>query len=131
MQGRILFLCSGNSGRSQIAEALARNMAGSAIEIKSAGDVRHQIHRPWATRKPKDSLHVKPGDLMQVDTLDVRPGADRVLKHFTARDVFSRWDACGGPQKGQCLHGFRLPGFTGKREFLEQRRIEKNTTICH
>lgn len=34
----------------------------------------------------------QPGDLVQVDTLDVRPLDGRVVKHFTARDVISRWD---------------------------------------
>ena len=34
----------------------------------------------------------EPGDLVQVDTLDVRPLPGVVLKHFTARDVVSRWD---------------------------------------
>jgi putative transposase len=29
---------------------------------------------------------------LQVDTLDIRPIAGVVLKHFTARDVVSRWD---------------------------------------
>lgn len=29
---------------------------------------------------------------MEVDTLDVRPLPEVVLKHFTARDVISRWD---------------------------------------
>ena len=29
---------------------------------------------------------------MQVDTLDIRPIPGVVLKHFTARDVVSRWD---------------------------------------
>ena len=30
--------------------------------------------------------------MVQVDTLDVRPLPGMVLKHFTARDVVSRWD---------------------------------------
>ena len=34
----------------------------------------------------------KPGDLVQVDTLDVRPFPWITLKQFTARDVVSRWD---------------------------------------
>ena len=34
----------------------------------------------------------QPGDLVQVDTLDVRPVPGVVLKHFTARDIVSRWD---------------------------------------
>ncbi len=29
---------------------------------------------------------------MEVDTLDVRPLPGVILKHFTARDVISRWD---------------------------------------
>jgi len=33
-----------------------------------------------------------PGDLVEVDTLDVRPVPGLVWKHFTARDVISRWD---------------------------------------
>jgi len=34
----------------------------------------------------------KPGDIVEVDTLDVRPLPGVILKHFTARDVISRWD---------------------------------------
>ena len=31
-------------------------------------------------------------NLVQVDTLDVRPLPGVILKHFTAREVVSRWD---------------------------------------
>ena len=48
--------------------------------------------RPYAVRKPKGYPVQEPGDLVQVDTLDVRPLPGVVLKHFTARDVVSRWD---------------------------------------
>lgn len=48
--------------------------------------------RPYAVRKPKGYEVQEPGDLVQVDTLDVRPLPGMVLKHFTARDVVSRWD---------------------------------------
>lgn len=48
--------------------------------------------RPWAMRKPRDWPIHAPGDLVQLDTLDVRPVPDVVLKQFTARDVVSRWD---------------------------------------
>ena len=34
----------------------------------------------------------KPGDLVQLDTLDLRPAPGVVLKQFTARDMISRWD---------------------------------------
>ncbi len=48
--------------------------------------------RPYAVRKPKDYRIEQPGDLVQVDTLDLRPLPGVMLKHFTARDVISRWD---------------------------------------
>lgn len=48
--------------------------------------------RPYATRKPLDYLVEKPGDLVEFDTLDVRPYPQIVRKHFTARDVVTRWD---------------------------------------
>ena len=48
--------------------------------------------RPYAVRKPKDYRPARPGDLVQVETLDVRPLPGVILKHFTARDVVSRCD---------------------------------------
>lgn len=48
--------------------------------------------RPYAVRKPKDYGVTSPGDLVQVDTLDIHPFPHVHLKHFTARDVVSRWD---------------------------------------
>jgi transposase InsO family protein len=48
--------------------------------------------RPFAFRKPRNYAVEQPGDLVQIDTLDVRlmPGVH--FKHFTARDMVSRWD---------------------------------------
>ena len=48
--------------------------------------------RPYATRKPRGYLAREPGDIIQLDTLDVRPLPGVILKHFTARDMVSRWD---------------------------------------
>jgi len=48
--------------------------------------------RPYAMRKPKAYQARAPGDIVEVDTLDVRPLPGLVFKHFTARDVVSRWD---------------------------------------
>lgn len=47
--------------------------------------------RPYAVRKPKDYQARQPGDIVQVDTLDVRPLPGMVFKHFTACDVVCRW----------------------------------------
>ncbi len=42
---RVLFLCTGNSARSQIAEALLRHMASSQFDVVSAGTTpREHVH---------------------------------------------------------------------------------------
>ena len=48
--------------------------------------------RPYAIRKPKQYAVSEPGNLVKVDTLEVRPIPGVVFKQFTARDVVSRWD---------------------------------------
>jgi len=48
--------------------------------------------RPYAVGKPKQYAVSQPGDLVQVDTMDVRPVPGVVFKQFTARDLVSRWD---------------------------------------
>jgi len=53
---------------------------------------KRRWQRPYAIRKPKEYVAKQPGDIVEVDTLDVRPLPGIALKHFTARDVISRWD---------------------------------------
>jgi hypothetical protein len=53
---------------------------------------KRRLVRPCAIRKPKEYRPMKSGDLVQVDTLDVRPLSDVHFKQFTARDMNSRWD---------------------------------------
>ena len=48
--------------------------------------------RPYGVRKPKEYQAREPGDIVQMDSLDLRPLPGVVLKQFTARDVVSRWD---------------------------------------
>jgi len=83
---------------------LSTSMVGRILtRLKARGVLREPIRsgisarkrpwkRPYAVRKPKGYSLKDPGDLVQVDTLDVRPLPGMVLKHFTARDVVSRWD---------------------------------------
>jgi arsenate reductase len=46
---RILFLCTGNSARSQMAEGLARALGGDNVEVWSAGITPRGVH-PLAVR---------------------------------------------------------------------------------
>lgn len=49
-------------------------------------------NRPWAVRKPKHWRIEQPGDLVEIDTKEIRMRRGVLLKHFSARDVVSRWD---------------------------------------
>jgi putative transposase len=53
---------------------------------------RRLRHRLWAIRKPKHWRIEQPGDLVELDTKELRPVRGVVLKHFSARDVISRGD---------------------------------------
>ncbi len=56
----------------------------------------HSRHaRPYAVRKPKAHPVVAPGDLVQVDTMHLRPLPGVERRHFTAVDVVSRWSVVG------------------------------------
>jgi len=53
---------------------------------------KRRLKRAYGVRKPKDYQAKEPGDIVQVDTLDVRPLPGVIRKQFTARDVISRYD---------------------------------------
>jgi putative transposase len=53
---------------------------------------RNLRNRPWAVRKPKYWRIEQPGDLVEIDTKELRLRRGVLLKHFSARDVVSRWD---------------------------------------
>lgn len=73
---RILFLCTGNSARSQIAEALLVNRSGGAVEAKSAGSHPKPLH-PNAVR------------VMAERGIDISGQASKHLDRF-ARTRFDR-----------------------------------------
>jgi transposase InsO family protein len=64
----------------QLKEPLRRSLVG-----------RRNWSRPYATRKPREYQPKAPGDLVQIDTTDIRPCSGVVLKQFTTVDVVSRW----------------------------------------
>src|SRR3972149_607657 len=59
---------------------------------RAVSATKRRPRRPYPIRKPRDYQACQPGDIVQVDTLDLRPLPGVILKHFTARDVVSRWD---------------------------------------
>ena len=69
--------------------------------LKRRGELREPVRRsrrrprdwqrPYAVAKPKGYLPTAPGDLVQLDTTDLRPEPGVILKQFTTVDVVSRW----------------------------------------
>lgn len=69
------------------ARGLLREAARGPVSVR-----RHRRRREYAVRKPRGYAVQAPGDVVQIDTLDVRPLPGVAFKHFTARDMISRWD---------------------------------------
>jgi len=84
--------------------SLSVSMVGRILaRLRRSGELREPARRrmsvqqrrwrrPYAIRKPVDWPIERPGDLVELDTLDIRPLPGKIWKQFTARDVVSRWD---------------------------------------
>jgi putative transposase len=71
-----------------VRRAVLREPIGRRISVR-----KRLWRRPHAVRLPIDWPIRRPGDLVELDTLDVRPpGVTHPFKQFTARDRISRWD---------------------------------------
>jgi len=86
---------------------------------------RRRPARPHAVRKPKDHRIERPGDLVQVDTLDVRlPGEAYPFKQFTARDVISRWDTLELDRRASARAATRMLDALAERMPFELRAVQ-------
>jgi transposase InsO family protein len=64
---------------------------GQLVEPRGRSSARKRLPpRPYAQRTPRDYTPRALGDLVEVDTLDVRPCPGTILKQFTAIDVVGR-----------------------------------------
>jgi len=84
--------------------SLSVSMVGRILaRLRRSGELREPARRrmsvqqrrwrrPYAIRRPVDWPIERPGDLVELDTLDIRPLPGKIWKQFTARDVVSRWD---------------------------------------
>jgi arsenate reductase len=72
MKQRVLFLCTHNSARSQMAEGLLRNMAGERFEVFSAGTEKTRV-QPLAI------------DAMREIGIDISEHTSKTLEAFAGR----------------------------------------------
>ena len=76
---RILFLCTHNSARSQMAEGLLRHLAGDRFEAYSAGTEATHV-RPLAIGAVAETCGVAPlMSITRVSLLEFPPPATRIL----------------------------------------------------
>ena len=91
-----------NTSSSTVGRILVDLKRRGVLHEPPRGLVKYKKRRPtrkYAIRKPRDYPVEQPGDLVQVDTLDVHPLDSAAVKHFTARDVISRWDVLEAHQR--------------------------------
>lgn len=86
---------------------ISASMVGRILKhLKARGVLREPVSnpisvrkrnrtRPYAIMKPKEYQASAPGDLVELDTLDVRPLPGVILKHFSSYDVVSKWNVLG------------------------------------
>ena len=67
---RVLFLCTGNSARSQIAEGLLHHIGGSRFQVYSAGT------------SPRPTVHPMAVRVMAEEGVDIREQHPKDVQHF-------------------------------------------------
>lgn len=68
---------------------------------------RRSSQRPFARRKPREYTPQMPGDLIQLDTMDLRfDGVNR--KQFSAKDMVSKWVVAGISRKASSVDAARF-----------------------
>ena len=67
----ILFLCVGNSGRSQIAEALAKDMLPKSFDIRSAGSTpAEKVHKDAILVMGNVGIDISTNQTQSIDSIE-------------------------------------------------------------
>jgi len=76
-----------------LADLKRRGLLAEPAVARVRPHARHR--RPYAVRKPKEHAAERPGDLVQVDTMQLTPLPGVERRQFTAVDVVSRYGVVG------------------------------------
>jgi arsenate reductase len=127
---RILFLCTGNSARSQIAEALVASKASDRFDAASAGskpaarvnplavEVLGEVGIDWTGREPKglDAVASERWDIV----ITVCDRAKDACPVFPGQPASAHW-GMGDPAEVEGTREERLSAFTRTRQILARR----------
>ena len=107
---KVLFICTGNSCRSQMAEGLLRNMAGDSFDVFSAGTHPSKVHPMSTAVMAEDGIDISEHTSDFIDgylnkginiVITVCDSADRLCPsfpgdveriHWSIDDPFQGWD---------------------------------------
>jgi arsenate reductase len=127
---RILFLCTGNSARSQIAEALVATKASDRFDAASAGskpaarvnplavEALQQVGIEWSGREPKglDAVAAQPWDIV----ITVCDRAKEACPIFPGQPATAHW-GMDDPAEVEGTKEERLRAFVLTRQLLGRR----------
>lgn len=126
---RVLFLCTGNSARSQMAEAFVEELAGGAVEAFSAGSHPKPLH-PNAVRvmrrrgidiSDRSSKHVGRFDRERFDyVVSLCDRVREVCPSFAGKPELVHW-SIPDPSRAGSNDRATLPAFEATAEELEAR----------
>ncbi|TFG29627.1 arsenate reductase ArsC [Candidatus Thorarchaeota archaeon] len=131
---KILFLCTGNSARSQMAEAILRHLGRTEYEVFSAGTKPQSEVNPYAIEAleevgiPTEGLYPKIiGDLVHLDfdlVVTVCDNAKQTCPHFPGAKQMEHW-SLEDPAAFQGTYDEILFIFRETRDEIEK-RIREN-----
>jgi protein-tyrosine-phosphatase len=128
-RGRVLFLCTGNSARSQIAEALTEHLSGGAVAAKSAGNRPKPLHPNAVRVMQRRGIDISANRTKHLDEFVSEPFdavitlCDRVREvcpEFPAAGERMHWSIADPAAEGRDARS-TLPAFERVAEELEAR----------
>jgi len=122
---KVLFLCTGNSARSQMAEALLRSHAGDHFDVYSAG------------LEPKGFILPEVLEVMREIGLDMNGQTSKSVKEYLGKTVFAHTITVCGDAEENCPAIFLNMGKhehwplddPAKFEGSDAERIERTRTV--
>jgi len=122
---KVLFLCTGNSARSQMAEALLRAHAGDRFEVHSAG------------LEPKGFILLEVLEVMKEIGLDMSGQTSKSVKEYLGKTVFAHTITVCGDAEENCPAVFLNMGKhehwpfddPAKFEGSDAERLERTRTV--